>query len=190
MPAQGGAIRMADGALVDAGAARIDLSADEDLVLGQVVTTFAGLAAFGERGAFVDAGDTGLVDLRAQQAVFQTYLGVGVDNPLEADVQTLAAHNRGQGGFKLVNHHVGGLTVGEVEGVSGILLGTFSAPSNVGGDIDLVSGSWLSIEQPVRNFGGRSHAVAFGASWRPGHSSTGSESRVAMGGSCCLPDRI
>ncbi len=127
---QAGNVRMADGALIDAGSGKILVEADGSIFLGGLRTTNATSAALvvsSSNGAILDGGDTH-VDIVANAVGSLVTLtardGIGLRNPLEIQVHELTASVTG----------VGGIFVSELDSLIVRQFSTFD------GDIGLVAG--------------------------------------------------
>ncbi|MGZ0167411.1 MAG: beta strand repeat-containing protein, partial [Planctomycetales bacterium] len=91
-----GSLTMADGAVISAGSATIDLNANEDVTLGQLVTTNATTSAVqitSNVGGVVDGGDTGGPDIvsASGRTVIDAATGIGAADPLETSVESIEA---------------------------------------------------------------------------------------------------
>ena len=149
----GGAVTLADGAVLNAGDANIGIFADEDITLGQVVTT--GLVALtSNSGAIVDGGDVGGDDIVADQLAFQATTGIGTSNPIDTSVNTLAAKNELGGGVRVENAAGTTLTIGDVGPLSGISAGPQNAPAKLGGDIEIIHVGAINVDAPILNDAG------------------------------------
>ncbi|WP_146520347.1 beta strand repeat-containing protein [Stieleria varia] len=102
---QSGAITMAEGSDIDAGIGRIDVSADGDIAIAEMISRATGDAIRIEsiNGAIVDAGDAGL-DLVASNGTttLRSRLGIGDSDALEVDLNRLNATVSSVGNIELV----------------------------------------------------------------------------------------
>lgn len=156
--AGGGAIIMADGALIDAGSGLVDMDASGNITLGSVVTT-AEAQITSDCAAIVDGGDTD-PELTAGRVVLRAETGIGDSSDPGGALETqtnpaasplvLAALTQ-SGDIQLDN--TGALTIGTVDGVFGIRIGdpdtadqhdriaiTTASPYLVDADVDNTSG--------------------------------------------------
>ncbi len=105
-PACDGELFMADGAVIDAGSALVTMTADDDITLGQVITTNSTVDAIritSNCAAIIDGGDAGTANIVAESATARVTLravtgigsatGGGADAALEASVAHLEAVN-------------------------------------------------------------------------------------------------
>ncbi|MCU0977691.1 MAG: right-handed parallel beta-helix repeat-containing protein [Pirellulaceae bacterium] len=139
-----GRLVMSDGAVVETGAGTIRVSADEGLGVGRLVSaTLVSLTS--ASGAIQDAGNTGGADIESPLLALRAADGIGVGDPLETRVETIAADNRGSGGIQIVNE--GPLVIGTVEGLAGM--------TNRGnGALAVANEGDLLVSNPVLNVGG------------------------------------
>jgi autotransporter-associated beta strand protein len=110
----GGALTMADGAVVTANTGTISLSADENVTLGRLVTsntTGSAISVTSVSGAIVDGGDTGGADVTAVNGTATltandaTNGAIGaVADDLETQVATLIASAGGANGITIINN--------------------------------------------------------------------------------------
>lgn len=167
----GGAALMSDGATIDVGTAVIDISADEHIQLGRLTTTtFVRLTS--ANGAIVDGGDSGGADIVADELALRARTGigtvnsitsgpkgeVGTANPLDTSVNILAAENQRAGGVRVENATGNPLTIGDVDGISGIMNGPIGAPEKLVGDVEIIHVGAINLVSPILNDGG-SHTI-------------------------------
>jgi hypothetical protein len=145
--AAGGAIFMADGSLIDAGAARVDLIADDSIAVSRVVTT-TDVAVTSAHGAISDSGDTGGADIVANQVALRAAEGIGSGDAIETSVNTLAALNTTSGSIRVENFSGGLLTIGTVDGLTGVV------NLDGGGDIEIINHSPMTVAANVVNLAG------------------------------------
>lgn len=152
-PGSGGAVTLADGSSINSGSANINISADEAITLGRLVT--AGVVSItSASGAIVDGGDSGGADIKADQTALRANSGIGTANPIDTQVNTLAAHNELAGGVRVENSGPATLTIGNIGTLSGVSGGPSSAPAKLGGDIEIIHVGAIDIEAPVLNDAG------------------------------------
>jgi hypothetical protein len=114
-----GSITMADGATATSGSGTITLSAQLDITLGGVAT--AGMViATASTGAILDGGDAH-PDIIAGSTALRAATGIGSGNAIETSVGALAAANSSSGHIEIVNLVGGLLTIGIVDGLSGVV---------------------------------------------------------------------
>jgi len=149
----GGAVLMTDGAVINAASGVIDLRADENIQLGRLVnTTLVRLTS--TSGAIVDGGDSGGADIVADRLALRSRSGVGTANPIDAAVNTIAAENKLAGGVRVENATGGTLTIGTVDGLSGINNGPSGAPAKLAGDVEIIHVGGINVKAPILNDGG------------------------------------
>jgi hypothetical protein len=142
--AANGRLLMADGAMMDTGAGTIRVSADAGITVGRFVSETLVVLTSAD-GAIQDAGDVGGADIVSPSLALRAARGIGVDDPLETQVGTMAAGNIGSGGIEVAND--GPLVIGTVDGLLGM--------ANSGGGILTVANHGdLLVSDPVRNVGG------------------------------------
>ncbi|MBP88656.1 MAG: hypothetical protein CMJ64_18400 [Planctomycetaceae bacterium] len=149
----GGAVTLADGAVLNAGDANIGIFADEDITLGRLVTTSI-VSLTSASGSIVDGGDTGGADIVAYQVALHASAGIGTDNPIDTAVNTLAAKNELGGGVRVENAAGTTLTIGHVGTLSGVSGGPSNAPAKLGGDIEIIHVGAIDVEAPILNDAG------------------------------------
>jgi hypothetical protein len=142
----GGAISMADGALIQAGSGNIDLNADGNITLGGLWTSGA-VTADSTSGSILDGGDT-LQDINAPTAVLNAAVAVGSPaDPLDVWLANLEG-SAGAGGFFVDNW--GDLVIGGITAANdpyGVV--------TTGGDIEVyVYGGNLTVSETVDSNGG------------------------------------
>ena len=152
-----GGLLMRDGAIIDSGSGRIDLRIEKDVQLGQLITTTQ-LDLRSSQGAIIDGGDLH-PDLVAKSVRLYARFGIGTDNPLDTDIQLLAAHNEGPGGLRLENRRASGdrsLQITTLDGISGLTSGPLNSASadNRGGEIEIINLGRLEVAAPVQNHAG------------------------------------
>lgn len=153
----GGAVLMADGAVISTGSGVIDIGADENIQLGRLVTsTLVRLTS--TSGGIVDGGDVGGADIVADQLALRSRTGVGTANPIDTTVNTIAAENKRDGGVRVENTNGGTLTVGTVDGLSGIKNGPIGAPEKLEGEVELIHVGAIDVKAAILNDGG-SHTI-------------------------------
>jgi len=153
----GGAVLMSDGAFINAGAGVIDITADENIQLGRFVTsTLVRLTSV--NGAIIDSGDSGGADVVADRLVLRSSAGVGATDPIDTSVSVIAAENKRAGGVRFENATGGVLTIGAVDGVSGIMNGPSGAPEKLVGDVEVIHVGAINVKAPILNDGG-SHTI-------------------------------
>ncbi|MCY2990309.1 MAG: hypothetical protein NTY19_20895, partial [Planctomycetota bacterium] len=156
--ASGGAITMADGAVIDAGSGLVDLTASGNVTLASVVTTGeAAITSLYDR--IVDGGNSA-PELVVGRAALRARNGIGdADDPLGAlethtnsaqTTFTLSAVTQ-SGDIQVAN--TGSLTIGVVDGLSGVVL---QGPSTHGSSDNIVitTASPQIINAPVENLVG------------------------------------
>ncbi|MCB9872992.1 MAG: hypothetical protein H6821_02335, partial [Planctomycetaceae bacterium] len=153
----GGAVLMTDGAFVNAGSGEIDFSADENIQLGRLVTTTL-VRLTSTSGGIVDGGDSGGADIVADRLALRSVAGVGTANPIDTTVNTIAAENKRAGGVRVENTNGGTLTVGVVDGLSGIKNGPIGAPEKLVGEVELIHVGAIDVKAAILNDGG-SHTI-------------------------------
>jgi fibronectin type 3 domain-containing protein len=102
----GGAIVMADGAVIDAGSGTIALTADGDVTLGRLVTTNAtdtAVTVNSTSGGVIDGGDTGGVDVHAPSGrlVITAATGIGTAGAIDTTVDSLDLNVSGTGAIQV-----------------------------------------------------------------------------------------
>jgi len=154
-----GTVTMADGALVDTSAGRIEITAVGDIQIGRLRTSTVVRVASAD-GALTDGGDQGGADVVAAAARLEAATGIGADNPLETDVPLLAAHNRESGGVRLQNllgTGAGGtLAIGHVEGLAGVTNGPVDGADATAAEglIEIVNAGAVHVVASVQNNAG------------------------------------
>ncbi len=157
-----GAITMADGAVINAGSAKVDMNAYGDITLGGVTTTNAGddaVAVTSTAGGIIDGGDSDIeINANSTGAVvdLDAATGIGSNNALETRIYSLEADNTVSGNIKInesdsillstvVNHAAGSI---EVEAAGTITTNTVNA---LGGSIKMNStgGDLIDVEGGV-----------------------------------------
>lgn len=155
--AGGGKIEMADGAQVQSESALIQFFATDDIQVGRIATT-AQVTLLSRSGGIRDAGDALGTNVVASSLRIQSAAGIGVDtngpgdnttpaDPLETQVQVLAASNSTAGGILIRNAGAGDLTLGIVDGLSGLL-------NNGSGPIRIFNSGTLHVQNAVLHRGG------------------------------------
>ncbi len=132
-----GALFMADGTVINAGAALIDLNADENITVGQLITTSASLLAVtidSTEGALVDGGDTGGADIDALngRVVINTVTGIGSGNAIETRVDSLDLDNTVSGDIEII----------ETDAVT-----VFHAQQAAAGNISIAAGGTITVSE-------------------------------------------
>jgi autotransporter-associated beta strand protein len=129
--ADAGSVTMADGTSANSGSGTITLNAHVDITLGGVAT--AGIViATATTGEILDGGDAhpkitaGSTALRAAKGI-----GSGDGNAIETSVSTLAAANSSSGDIAIANLVDGLLTIGIVDGLSGVVNAAGNGALNV-----------------------------------------------------------
>ena len=142
--AAGGQLLMSDGAVVESAAGTIRVSADAGITVGRVVSeTLVSLTS--ADGAIRDGGDAGGADFATPYLALRAAGGIGLGDPLETQVQTVAAENTAGGGIQVANQ--GPLTIGSVAGLLGLT-------NSGGGSVMIANQGDLLVSHPVRNAGG------------------------------------
>ena len=136
----GGALFMADGAVINAGSGTITLSADETVTLGRLVTTndtASAVSITSLSGAVVDGGDTGGVDIEATGAnavvTINAVTGVGAANAIDTTITTLVLNNTTSGNVDI--NETNALNINEIDQD-----GAGSVNVDAGGTITVVAG--------------------------------------------------
>jgi hypothetical protein len=167
----GGALTMADGAVIDAGSGPIDLNADEDITLGRLVTADDAASAVtitSTSGGVVDVGDMGGADIEATtvNAVvrIEAVTGVGSGDAIETQIRTLDLENTGSGNVGInetdalsINRIVQGAPNGTVNVNAGdtlMLVAGQAGVSAVGGQVELAAGQDVLLNAAVSTSGG------------------------------------
>ena len=166
-PACDGQLFMANGAVVNAGSGRVSLTADDDITLGQVITTnntSDAIRITSNCAAIIDGGDAGTANLVAESASARVTLravtgigsavGGGADAALETSLANLDAVNAANHGVAVIGHvridevHASGFAIRQIDqqgaGVVAVTSqGTLvvSAPSVEGGGVQTRAGS-------------------------------------------------
>ncbi len=141
----GGALTMMEGAKINAGTGNVALKADGDITIGQVITT-ATVSLTSTSAGIVDGGDIDGADIIASNLAIRAVTGVGNSNALETAVDQLAVENTLAGGIRIDNNTGGLLTIGAVDGVTGI--------TNTGANaaiISVVNDGAVTVSGAVRN---------------------------------------
>lgn len=149
----GGAVLMADSALVDAAGGAISISADENIQLGRLVTTTI-VSLHSASGGIVDGGDAGGADIVADRAALHASTGIGTADPIDTQLNTIATRNEAAGGMRVENSNGPTLTIGDVDGLSGISAGPLNAPADLGGDIEVIHVGAINVNAPILNSAG------------------------------------
>ncbi|ACL03989.1 filamentous hemagglutinin family outer membrane protein [Desulfatibacillum aliphaticivorans] len=150
----GGQIIMANGTVVNAGSGIIDLDADGNITLGQLITTNNAASAVNissVHGALVNGGDAGGEDIIATGAAavvtITTEDGIGAPgNPIETDITTLIASVTGTGGIYIDEND--GITLTNVDTVKGdivITAGNTAAGNVTATDVAVTTSGDISI---------------------------------------------
>lgn len=142
----GGEVRMSDGALLHSLQSSIRVTATNDITLARLVSPLP-MVLTSTAGGIVDSGDTGGANIEAPALATRTATGVGTSNPLETRISTFAAQNTGPGGIRITNDVGGLLTIGDVDGLSGLLDGGV-------GQIEVINRGAMNIDRAIRNGGG------------------------------------
>ncbi|MBI4556342.1 MAG: hypothetical protein HY706_02050, partial [Candidatus Hydrogenedentes bacterium] len=139
----GGAITMADGAVMNAGTGTIDLDADQNIALGGLLTsnnTIAAVDVNSANGAITDAGDTDveitIVSINGR-ATLTAEDGIGSGNALETAIPNLAATNTDTNNIEIDN-------TGDLD-----VQGAGVAINAGGGNIVINVASDLTVSAPV-----------------------------------------
>ncbi len=148
---------MTNGAIIDAASGVIEIGADENIQLGRLVTTTL-VRLTSTNGGIVDGGNFGGADIVADQLVLRSKTGVGTANPIDTAVNTLAATNKRSGGVRIENATGRPLTIGTVDGLSGILNGPIGAPEKLAGEVEIIHVGAINVAAPILNDGG-SHTI-------------------------------
>lgn len=153
----GGAVLMNDGAGIETGAGVIDVGADENIQLGRLVTTSL-VRLTSTSGSVVDGGNSGGADIVADRLAIRASTGVGTVDPLDTSVNTIAVENKRSGGVRFENATGGSLSVGDVDGLSGIMNGPIGVPEKLVGDVEVIHVGAINVVAPILNDGG-SHTI-------------------------------
>ncbi|MBI2481653.1 MAG: hypothetical protein HYV60_24315 [Planctomycetia bacterium] len=153
----GGAVLMMDGAVINTGGGVIDIRADENIQLGRLVTTSL-VRLTSTSGGIVDGGNSGGADIVANQMALRSITGVGTANPIDTSVNIIAAENKRAGGVRVENTNGGTLTVGNVDGLSGIKNGPIGAPEKLIGEVEVIHVGAIDVKAAILNDGG-SHTI-------------------------------
>lgn len=148
----GGSVDMLDGATVRTGAAAVDVSAGGDIRLGSLITTDV-VAITSRGGGIVDHGDADGFDIVADRVALRARRGIGTDNPIDIRVHSLAARNLAEGGIRVDNRIDGLLTIGAVDGLTGITAGP-DVPADLGGDIEISHVGSIDVNAAIQNNAG------------------------------------
>ena len=133
-PACDGELFMANGAAIDAGSGLVTMTADDDITLGQVITTNSTVDAIritSNCAAIIDGGDAGAANLVAESATARVTLravtgigsavGGGADAALETSVAHLDVVNasnhdvRVSGGVRIDEVNANGLSIRQID---------------------------------------------------------------------------
>ncbi|MCU0652110.1 MAG: hypothetical protein MUC39_04120, partial [Candidatus Omnitrophica bacterium] len=160
-----GVFRQSDGASIEAGSGNITINTADGMTISNLTTT-GDVSLYTASDEILDAGDT-LIDIIAGTLIIGAESGIGSDNPLEIQVNTLQATTT-EGNINIINQ--GDLIVenminhsptGEVNlTVNGDLTfsgGTFTAALgsvNVNGDFSLQSGVFTTNPAAIFSVGG------------------------------------
>ncbi|MBT6148082.1 MAG: hypothetical protein HOH74_21795, partial [Gemmatimonadetes bacterium] len=138
----GGGVVMADGSIVDATGGSILISATDDIVVSQLVTT-SNVSVTSSLGAILDTSDGLGNEIDAASAVLRAGTGIGSGvNPLETSISRLEA-DAGVGGLWLDN--VGDMTIGGITSLNGIAAAA---------SVDLSAASSLTVSEAIVSVNG------------------------------------
>lgn len=148
----GGDVFLADGSQIAAGAGAIDVTADGNITLGRLVTTTV-ITLTSTAGGIIDGGDAGGADVVAEQLALRAQAGIGTDNPIDTAISTLAASNETGGGVRVENNVGDALTIGTVDGLSGVRGGPLLSPALQGtvlerNNIELINVGAINVGNP------------------------------------------
>ena len=171
-----GGISMAPGTVINGGGGSVQLTAQQDIVLGSVIsnTTSSSLVAINSKGGgIVSGGVAGVTDVAAGTLVLRAATGIGNNSALQINTLNLSILNSGSGNV-ILNSTTGiPLTIVNADGLAGITTAG-SAPA----DISMTNNSSIVISAPITNTtGGNLNLTATGAS-----SDITNQSRVVMTG--------
>lgn len=141
----GGALTMADGATINAGSGQIAMNAGGNITIGQVITT-ATVSLASTSGGIIDGGDIGGADIIAENLVIRSVTGIGNGNALDTAVAQLALTNALSGGIRIDNNTGGLLTIGTVDGITGITNNGATAAV-----ISVINNGAVNVNGAVRN---------------------------------------
>ncbi|HUG67797.1 MAG TPA: hypothetical protein VMM76_08595, partial [Pirellulaceae bacterium] len=153
----GGAVLMTDGAVISTEGGVIDIRADENIQLGRLVTTTL-VRLTSTSGAIVDGGNSGGADIVADRLALRSSTGVGTANPIDTSVNTIAAENKRAGGVRFENATGRPLTIGDVDGLSGIKNGPIGLPEKLVGEVEVIHVGAINVKSAILNDGG-SHTI-------------------------------
>ena len=136
-----GVITMADGTSASSGSGPVTLDADGNITISSVSTT-GDVTATSTGGGILDGGDSG-TDVTGSSLALRAATGIGSGDALETAISTLAAGNTSSGNIEIDNSVGGLLTLGTVDGLSGV---TNTAP---GGTIVITNASPLTAATNV-----------------------------------------
>ncbi|MEO8494902.1 MAG: hypothetical protein ABI614_07520, partial [Planctomycetota bacterium] len=129
----------------------------ENIQLGRLVTTTL-VRLTSTSGAIVDGGDSGGPDIVADRLALRSNAGIGTADPIDTSVNTIAAKNNGSGGVRIENATGRPLTIGAVDGLSGIMNGPIGAPAKLDGEVEIIHVGAINVAAPILNDGG-SHTI-------------------------------
>jgi large repetitive protein len=141
-----GGIVMADGSTIDAGGGAVTLMAAQNVAISDVRTTSI-VSVTSRLGGLVDVDANTGIDISAAAFSFRTATGVGSGNPLEISVQTLAGNNSTGGAVQLVNVSGNPVTIGSVDGVTG-LIQSAAAP------LQLINNDGITVSAAISSLAG------------------------------------
>ena len=133
-----GSLTMTDRAVIDAGTGTINLNANEDVTLGQLVTTNATTSAIqitSNAGGVVDGGDTDGADIitASGRTLIDAATGIGAADPLETNVESIDADST-TGAIDIDNSLASTTTVISLTTVGG----TVNFDQTGGGDLSII----------------------------------------------------
>lgn len=149
----GGAVMLEDGSVINSGSADINVSADESVQLGRLVTAST-VSVTSVSGSIVDGGDSGGADIVADQAALHASTGIGTSNPIDAQVNTFAGRNELAGGVRVENSGPSTLTIGDVGMLTGVSAGNSAAPMKLDGEIEIIHVGAIDVNAPILNNAG------------------------------------
>jgi hypothetical protein len=145
-------VNMADGARLRTGSGVIVISAAGDVRLGSLHTTRLAQVV-STAGRIIDGGDVDGFDITADRVALQARHGIGTDDPIDVRVNEIAARNLEEGGIRFDNRITGKLTIGTVDGLSGIMAGPVT-PADLGGDIEISHVGTIDVDTSIQNNAG------------------------------------
>lgn len=147
MQANGG-LWMQDASLVQTAGGQVSATATDDIVVSSIQSIGGQVRIQSTGGTIIDGGDS-RTDVVAQSAALRSVLGIATNNALDTAVDVLAATTETRH-LLITNSLAGGLTIGTVDGLSGVTI-VDPVNANSGSDLLIQSAGGMTVNASVDN---------------------------------------